>query len=150
MHSFDSFCWQLLDHCVRGKNGWSGKNGSRIDFIATHRCFSIKFNLFLISVFKFSSKGTTYLDKAKTQRVARTRTILDAEKIIYQNISQKFPELARTKFINDEGDPIVTWSKEEKKNGKIFIEKRFFEKSRVKKTEKTKIPGSSVDQATDF
>ena len=42
MHSFDSFCWQLLDHCVRGQNGWSGKNGSRIDFIATHRCTYIK------------------------------------------------------------------------------------------------------------
>lgn len=30
-------CWALLDHCITGRNFFTGKVGSRLDFISFHK-----------------------------------------------------------------------------------------------------------------
>ena len=30
-------CWALLNHCIRGRNFFTGKTGSRLDFISFHK-----------------------------------------------------------------------------------------------------------------
>ena len=62
MHSHKkSFGWNLLEHVVNGTNYWTKTTENRIDFIASH------------------NKGTTLINDEK---VARTETILEAEKYI--------------------------------------------------------------------
>ena len=62
MHSHKtSFGWNLLEHVVNGINYWTNTTENRIDFIASH------------------NKGTTLINDEK---VARTETILEAEKFI--------------------------------------------------------------------
>ena len=62
MHSHKkSFGWNLLEHVVNGTNYWTNTTENRIDFIASH------------------NKGTTLINDEK---VARTETILEAEKYI--------------------------------------------------------------------
>ena len=62
MHSHKtSFGWNLLGHITNGTNYWTNTTENRIDFIASH------------------NKGTTTVND---ERVARTETILEAEKYI--------------------------------------------------------------------
>ena len=62
MHSHKkSFGWNLLEHVANGTNYWTNTTENRIDFIASH------------------NKGTTLINDEK---VARTETILEAEKYI--------------------------------------------------------------------
>ncbi|GFQ92727.1 alpha-L-iduronidase [Trichonephila clavata] len=76
-----SICWGLLEHCVRGKNYFTGKKGVRLDYISFHK----------------KGNGSTDL-------------ILSEEIETIQYILSHFPSLAQTSFYNDEADPLKNWS----------------------------------------
>ncbi|GFT18331.1 alpha-L-iduronidase [Nephila pilipes] len=74
-------CWALLEHCVRGKNYFTGKEGVRLDFISFHK------------------KGNASSD-----------LILSEEIETIQYIVSRFPSLVNSSFYNDEADPLKNWS----------------------------------------
>ncbi|GAB1597351.1 alpha-L-iduronidase-like [Argonauta hians] len=72
----------LLDHVLHGDNFFTGTQQSRIDFISWHL------------------KGD-----------GMAHRILELEKRLSNELSVKYPSLLSKPFYNDEGDPLVGWSK---------------------------------------
>ncbi|XP_029656065.1 alpha-L-iduronidase [Octopus sinensis] len=72
----------LLDHVVHGTNLFTGNRETRIDFISWHL------------------KGDGMANR-----------ILKLEKRLSEEIYTKYPSLRSKPFYNDEGDPLVGWSK---------------------------------------
>ncbi|XP_064465808.1 alpha-L-iduronidase-like [Ornithodoros turicata] len=74
----------LLGHCVRGRNYLTGERGVRLDFISIHQ------------------KGNASVSDIVKDEAAALGTVLN-----------RFPSLGRKKCINDEADPLVSWSRPE-------------------------------------
>ncbi|XP_062519086.1 alpha-L-iduronidase-like [Corticium candelabrum] len=77
-------CWGLLDHCINGKNYFTGETGVRIDFISFHH------------------KGGGV-----------SMNVLEQELETMTMIREKYPRLATVPIYNDEADPLVGWSRGE-------------------------------------
>lgn len=80
--SFSKRCWALFDHCVNGFNYITGKKGSRLDYISFHK------------------KGG-----------GSSASILEDELSTVREIHTLHPSLTSAPIYNDEGDPMVGWSK---------------------------------------
>ncbi|XP_033763065.1 alpha-L-iduronidase-like [Pecten maximus] len=74
----------FLDHIVRGRNYFTGEVGVRLNFLSYHR------------------KGNR-----------QTNNIINGEIKTVAKIRKNYPSLARKPFYNDEGDPLVGWSRPE-------------------------------------
>lgn len=82
-HGHDSYASGLLQHVVNGQNYFTGEKGVRIDYLSYHR------------------KGD-----------GSSKNIIQSEINTFQNIVKKYPSLKNISFFNDEGDPMVGWSKD--------------------------------------
>ncbi|XP_072177683.1 alpha-L-iduronidase-like [Diadema setosum] len=76
--------WSLLDHCANGINYFTKEKGVRLDYISLHL------------------KGGGHSSTIITDEIAKITEILE-----------KYPQYSKTPFYNDEGDPLVGWSKPE-------------------------------------
>ncbi|CAG5128692.1 unnamed protein product [Candidula unifasciata] len=76
------FADAFLNHTVHGTNYFTGETGVRVDFLSFH--------------FKGEGKGLLILEK-ELQNM--------------QYIKTTFPALADKPYVNNEGDPMVTWSR---------------------------------------
>ncbi|XP_067125759.1 alpha-L-iduronidase isoform X2 [Centruroides vittatus] len=75
-------CWALMEHCNNGKNFFTKKRSTRINFISIHK----------------KGNGTSseiIRDELETMNI----------------IMKHYPKLKNTPLYNDESDPMVTWSK---------------------------------------
>lgn len=80
--SFSKRCWALMAHCTNGTNYITGKKGSRINYISIHK------------------KGS-----------GSSKYIIDTELETVEKIHWMYPALRNVPIYNDEGDPMVGWSK---------------------------------------
>lgn len=76
--------WTLLQHCYNGTNFFTGDRGVRLDFVSFH------------------IKGQGH-----------SMTILHDEYVTQEEMAQRFPKYKNVPVYNDEGDPLVGWSKTE-------------------------------------
>ena len=74
----------LLQHCYNGTNFFTGDRGVRLDFVSFH------------------IKGQGH-----------SMTILHDEYVTQEEMAQRFPKYKNVPVYNDEGDPLVGWSKTE-------------------------------------
>ena len=83
--SNQSLVFSLLNHCANGKNYFTKKyNDTKLSYISLHE--------------KGLKGDTFYIDQL--------------EKNAIQNIDHYFPSLKQVPFVNNEGDPEVTWDKD--------------------------------------
>ena len=83
---FSKLCWALIDHVTRGRNYFSGKTGTRLDY------------------FSFHSKGGK-------QSEGNSTILYFNEKLIIGNLHRKYKTLRNISIYNDESDPVTGWSK---------------------------------------
>ncbi|XP_069119455.1 alpha-L-iduronidase-like [Argopecten irradians] len=79
-----SYSDTFLHHIVHGRNYFTGEVGNRLDFLSYHR------------------KGNR-----------QTKNIIYGEIKTIEKIQKSYPSLGEKPFYNDEGDPLVGWSKSE-------------------------------------
>jgi L-iduronidase len=97
--SFSEGLRSFLTHCARGTNLFSGRRGTRLDFISVHE------------------KGQIWSKEDVSPRldlqVERTRWL-------YDWVQRELPELADRPWLNDECDPIIGWQDPHSWHGRAY------------------------------